>query len=78
MLTPKDIKVLDTLLDKKLDQKLDEKLDQKLKPIMNEQKKQGKKLDAFLRLYDGEHTHLRKRVDRIDNHLNLVPLQYKR
>lgn len=63
MLTPKDLKAIEQIFDIKL------------KPLKSTIKKIDDKLDAMIRLYDQEYVHLRKRVDRVEDHLNLSPLK---
>jgi ABC-type phosphate transport system auxiliary subunit len=84
-LTKSDIQVLDKLLDQKLDsvksdlelsidKKLDEKFDLKLKPIHTNLNKLNNKIDLVARVLDRDYVHLRKRVGRVEDHLDLPAL----
>lgn len=78
------LKNIGQLLDKKLDEKLDQKFDQKLNPIkkditfikeeLKEIKYEVKEIRGALNSTIKNQEHLTKRVDRLDDHLNLEHL----
>ena len=69
MLSKSDVQIIENLLDRKLD----EKLDQKLKPVHSKLNKLNDKIDLVARVLDRDYVHLRKRVDRVEDHLSLPP-----
>lgn len=71
MLTKKDVAIIDDLLDRKLEQKLEQKLDQKLKPVQEDIVKIRKDQKQIVNFFDREYLDLRKRVERIEHHLDL-------
>lgn len=86
MITAQDLRQISDLLDKKLDQRfsdadksLDKKFDEKLAPIYKELKSNSKQLRSLkkdqktmLILLDTEQMKQRKRITRVEQHLNLV------
>ncbi len=61
MLTSKDIEIIKALLE----------------PVYKANKKTNSKLNALINLYDLEYRHTRKRVSRIEEHLNLTELPFE-
>ncbi|MBI4130045.1 hypothetical protein HY468_01875 [Candidatus Roizmanbacteria bacterium] len=57
-----------------IDLKLEEKLEQKLKPIKKKLTRLERLSNTIIRSFDREYIYLRKRVDRIEDHLHLSPL----
>lgn len=62
MLTKSDLKEINTLLTRQL------------KPIKTDVSKTRKNVDVMLSMFDREYVELRRRVDRIEEHLNLEPI----
>lgn len=62
MLTKSDLKEINTLLTRQL------------KPIKTDVSKTRKDVDVMLSMFDREYVELRRRVDRIEEHLNLEPI----
>lgn len=89
MLTQLDLENIGNLIDEKdekLEQKLEEKFDKKFKneltPIKKDIKSINSKLNkiqndltATIDFFDKDHSKLHKRVDRIEDHLHLLPLE---
>lgn len=67
MLTKFDIASIDKLLDKKLDSKL--------KPLKDDVTQIRKDIKTIVNFFDKEYLELRERVERIEQHLNLPPVQ---
>ena len=70
--TKDDLKEMEGRQDKKYATKDD--LINELAPIKKDLRKVAKNLKSLTNVYDLEYTKLRKRVDRIDHHLDLSPL----
>ncbi|MBI4990595.1 hypothetical protein HZB96_00705 [Candidatus Gottesmanbacteria bacterium] len=80
MLTKKDLLNIDKQLniDKKLDKKLAERLSPihaDIKTIKTNKAKIRKDMSGITDFFDQEYIGLRKRVERIEDHLNLPPIQ---
>lgn len=80
MLTKKDLLNIDKQLN--IDKKLDKKLAERLSPIHADIKtiktdiaKIRKDMSGITDFFDQEYIGLRKRVERIEDHLNLPPIQ---
>ena len=80
MLTSEDLlaigNIIDTKLEQKLEEKLEQKFDSKLKPINTRLRKIEKTLDVIVRTFDKDIIETKKRVDRIEDHLSLPPIQH--
>lgn len=72
-------------LDKKLDEKfaqnnkirdasLDERFKRELKPIKASLRRLNKKLDLVITTFDNDINHIWKRMNRVEDHLNLPPI----
>lgn len=70
MLTKNDL----TEIDKIVTQRIKTELKTELKPIKSDIAKMRKDIDVIISLFDREYLDLRKRVERIEDHLNLPPL----
>ena len=64
MLTKSDLQQIGNLIDKSLDKKLNEALDKKLNPIK-------KDIKDILKYHDEYYVRLRKRVEKIEDHLHI-------
>ena len=64
MLTKSDFKEIDNIVTKRIKQEL--------KPVKSDIAKMRK--DVIISLFDREYVDLRKRVERIEEHLNLPPI----
>ncbi len=78
MFTDEQIKQLAAVID----ERLDEKLDQKLQPIKEQLDKQGKDIkqikndvSVLVKSTNRDDMRLQKRVKRVEDHLNLPPLE---
>lgn len=65
MLTQHDLKQIENIVGRVIDRKLEDKLDQKLKPIRRD-------IKTIISFFDSEVIDIRKRVDRIERHLELT------
>ncbi|OGM03216.1 hypothetical protein A2115_02820 [Candidatus Woesebacteria bacterium GWA1_41_8] len=63
MLSKKDINQIDTVFA--------ERLKQDLKPVKSDITKIRKDIDVMLSMFDREYLEIRKRIERIEEHLNL-------
>lgn len=66
MLTKTDLKQIDNVLASRLRQEL--------KPVKSDISKIRKDVDVMLSMFDREYIDLRRRMERIEEHLNLPPL----
>lgn len=74
MLTKEDVSLIEEVLDKRFnqfDQKIGEKLKRELKPIKEDMTKTRKDINVIVSLFDREYVDLRKRVERIEEHLQI-------
>jgi hypothetical protein len=54
--------------------KLDKLISKRLKPIKSDIAKIRKDIDVIVSLFDREYMDIRRRIERIEDHLNLPPL----
>ena len=76
MLTNTDLQAIGKIVDQRLDKKLDIKLKPikfKLNKLDIKLNKIDNKLDATINLFDNDVNNLYKRMDRVENKLNLPP-----
>lgn len=74
MLTKSDFQSIESIFAKKIKIDIEPLLEKKLKPIKEDISKIRKSQNEIIAFFDEEYLSLRKRVDRIESHLNLSPL----
>lgn len=78
MLTKTDLNQIDKLLVKRVDEvvtkRVDEIVTKKLKPMKEDVSQIRKDIKLIVSFFDREYIALRRRVERIEEHLNLAPL----
>lgn len=76
MLTKTDLKQIDNLISKRLQNvATKDSLKEELKPIKSDVAKIRKDIDVIIALFDREYVNLRKRVEKIEEHLGLSSTQ---
>lgn len=76
MLTKIDLKQIDSLISKRLQNvATKDSLKEELKPIKSDVAKIRKDIDVIIALFDREYINLRKRVEKIEEHLGLSSTQ---
>lgn len=71
MLTKTDLKQIDKLLTKRISSETSKSVKKELKPIKSDMSKVRKDVDVIITLFDREYVDLRKRVEAIEEHLQL-------
>lgn len=78
MLSKNDIQAIGDIVTKRVDEvvtkRVNEIVDDKLKPIKTSLKKIKNTLDETIKFFDHDVTRLKKRTERIEDHLGLSPL----
>lgn len=76
MLTKTDLKQIDNLISKRLQNvAIKDSLKEELKPIKSDVAKIRKDIDVIIALFDRKYINLRKRVEKIEEHLGLSSTQ---
>jgi len=75
MLTKNDLNAIQTIVKTIVKKEVDEKISKSIKPINSKLNKMQKDLDLVIRTFDKDIIETKHRVDRIEKHLDLSPIQ---